>query len=380
MAVKKKNLPKGIMWREDKKQYLGRFTHQGKQYSLYDTEWRRLNENLTSLRQKVKGGKYIEESSLTLDHWFEQWMKIYKKNTVKYGTYCRYQKHYNYYVRDQIGNKKLKDITVTDIQSLYNSLQERNLSLSTIQLAEAVLNGCFKKAVQNRMINDNPVPMAEIPKCKEKKERYVFSQKEQQKFMETLKGRYLEPFFRITIMTGMRNGEVRALRWKDIDLEKKLIYVNHTLLDDGERRLEEPKTEQSRREIPMLKQVADLLQEIKQKAEEQGLGKGEDYVFCLPNGLPLSRFRIMNELKRIERDLSEKGVKIGHITCHTLRHTFATRAIEGGMKPQVLKTILGHSSICMTMDLYSHVLQEEKEQEMELLEGSFDDGAKQESD
>ena len=370
---KKENLPRGIMWREDRQRYLGRFTYQGKAYVLYDEEWRRLEQRIAAMRQELKEGRYIKESCQTLNDWFDEWMNTYKKSTVKYGTYQNYLNHYNFYIRGGIGKKKLKDITTTDIQILYNEMRDRNFAAGTIKLTGAALNGCMKRAVLNRMIPFNPVALAEIPKCKEKKERYVFSREEQKQFLKELEGSYLEEFFQLTLMTGLRNGEVRALRWKEIDLEKKQLHVNHTLIDVGGEgfRLETPKTKTSRRTIPMLSQVEDILERRKLTAKEEGHEGKEDFVFCLPDGSPLSRFRIANELERIEKHLSEEGVEVGHITCHTLRHAFATRAIEGGMKPQVLKTILGHSNISMTLDLYAHVLKDEKIQEMDLLEGIF---------
>lgn len=127
----------------------------------------------------------------------------------------------------------------------------------------AVLNRCFKKAVNNRMITFNPVPLAEIPKCKEKKEKYVFTKEEQNQFMEYIKKSYLHDFFRVTIMTGMRNGETRALRWCDIDFEKKLISVTHTLVwvTGEEHMLDTLKTKASKRKIPMLSQVYEILSE-----------------------------------------------------------------------------------------------------------------------
>ena len=121
----------------------------------------------------------------------------------------------------------------------------------------------------------------------------------------------------------------------------------------------------------MLQQIYDLLQDMKEKAEETGTGNPENYVFCLPDGEVLSRARIEIELEKIEKKMKADNIGVGHFTCHTLRHVFATRAIESGMKPQVLKKILGHSSLQVTMDLYAHVLGEEKVEEMELLESAF---------
>ncbi len=376
MAVKKiknDNLPRGISWREDKKKYLGRFTYQGQSHILYDTEWKRLEQNMNITRKELKEGTYIKECTLTLNAWFDKWMETYKKKTVKYGTYQNYLNHFNFYVRNGIGKKKLKDVTVDDIQMLYNNLCDRGFTAGTIKLLGATLNGCYKKAVNNRMISFNPVPLAEIPRCKDRKEKYVFTKDEQRQFMEYIKENYLYNFFCIILMTGMRNGEARALQWKCVDFDKKLIHVEHTLvtLVGGGYMLDTPKTKTSKRIIPLLPQAEEILREMKDYAVSIGIGNEDNFVFCLPDGSAISRERVTVQLNHIEKKMKDNNIPVGHITCHTLRHTFATRAIENGMKPQVLKTILGHSNISITMDLYAHVLGEEKVQEMILLENLF---------
>ena len=372
--IKKDNLPRGIMWKEDKQKYLGRFTYQGQAHVLYDTEWKRLEQRLNTLRKEVKEGTYIKECTLSLNAWFDRWMETYKKKTVKYGTYQNYLNHYNFYVRNGIGKKKLKDVTVDDIQILYNSLCDRGFTTGTIKQLEATLNGCYKKAVNNRMISFNPVSLAEIPKCKDnREEKYVFTKEEQRQFMEYIKESYLYRFFCIIIMTGMRNGEARALQWKYVDFDKKLIHVEHTLvtLVGGGYMLDTPKTKTSKRIIPLLPQAEKILREMKDEAVSIGIGNDDNFVFCLPDGSAISRERVTVQLNHIEKKMKDNNIPVGHITCHTLRHAFATRAIENGMKPQVLKTILGHSNISITMDLYAHVLGEEKVQEMILLENLF---------
>ena len=152
----------------------------------------------------------------------------------------------------------------------------------------------------------------------------------------------------------MRNGEARALRWCDIDFEKRSININHTLIWKSQEAyiLDTPKTKTSKRQIPMLSQCYEILREIKTEAGQAGLCGRENFVFCLSDGVPINRWRVAIELEKIESAMQADGIEIGHFTCHSLRHTFATRAIENGMKPQVLKTILGHSSLYDTDKRY----------------------------
>lgn len=373
MAVKKTGLPKGIAWREDRKKYIGRVTYQGQAHILYDENWKRLDSRLQELRVELKKGTYTKETTMTLNQWFDQWMDLYKSKKLKYGSIRSYNNHYDYYIRNGIGKKKLKDVTVDDIQKLYNNLCDRGFSTGSIKLVATILGGCYKKAFNNRMLTFNPVPMAEIPNGKEKAEKYVFTKSQQETFREYIKDSYLRNLFEIMLMSSMRIGEARALRWMDIDFEKKLISVNHTLVETtgGGYMLDTPKTKTSKRKIPILETAYDILKDMKEKAESMNIGGEENYVFCLPDGSEISRFRVEYQLKKIEERMVAEDATVGHISSHTLRHSFATRAIESGMKPQTLKVIMGHSSLSMTMDLYAHVLGEEKVQEMILLEDLF---------
>lgn len=117
--------------------------------------------------------------------------------------------------------------------------------------------------------------------------------------------------------------------------------------------------------------VNKYMQSIKKQADEMGLGKQDDYVFCLADGAPISRYRISNELIVIQNKMRNAGYEFPIFTCHALRHSYATRAIERGINPQNLKDLLGHSSLAISMDLYGHVMEEVKISEVEKLNGVF---------
>lgn len=263
------------------------------------------------------------------------------------------------------------DIRAMDVQRLYNELSQRGISHETIRHAKVILDSSFKKAVQNELIRINPIPLADLPKKEDKKERYVFNQAEQKEFLDLAKQSCLCDFLYVTIMTGMRNGEARALRWQDVDFANRVINIKHTFthVDGKDDILGSPKTKTSYRKIPMTSRVEDILIRRKKEAEKAGLGD-DAYVLGLSNGKHITARKVGVEIAKIEKQMLEKGIQVGHFTCHTLRHVFATRALESGMNPQVLKTILGHSSLNMTM-VYSHVLDAEKEKQMRLIEKMF---------
>lgn len=179
----------------------------------------------------------------------------------------------------------------------------------------------------------------------------------------------------------MRTGEVRALEWSDIDFKNKIIHVTGTLTEiAGKAFKDTPKTKTSRRDIPMLDNVERIF--IKRK-EEQMLRKAalgdkykskeglENLIFKSGRGTPVSNSCYVRMLNRAVEKINNAGMEFEHVHPHTLRHTFATRCIENGMPPQVLKAILGHSSLAMTMDLYAHVLPDTKAEEMKKIAGLF---------
>jgi len=370
--MKNKKLPKGISYRADEKRYVGRLTCNGESYVIYGKNPKMLSIKLEELREKVKSKNYVKDTNATLNEWFDRYMELYKKPTIKISTYQNYENHYNYYIRNTIGKKKLAEITVDDIQRVYNELAAKDFSKGMIKLVAATLGGCFKKAYTNRVINYNPIIFAEIPRTKETKDRVALTEDQQRLFLEFAKNSYLNELYCLALMTGLRNGEIRALRWMDIDFEKRVINVNHTLIFvNKEYQLGSPKTRTSKREVPMLNQVFDIIKILYEKAKENGFGNKENYVFCTPDQKPYSRFRVSYGIESIYNEIIKVDKKFPYITCHCLRHTFATRAIEAGMNPQALKNILGHQNLSITMDLYSKVQDKMREAEMDKLNDIF---------
>lgn len=372
MAVDKRGrkLPKGIRQRSDN--FEGRFTYQYKEYIVHGRTITETQKKMTELKYKLEHGIFVERDKVTLTEWNKTWLEEYKKNRVKIGTYINYEKYYQFIIKDRLGSKYISDIRGEHIQKLYNDLVKEGYALSSIKIVAAVLNGCFQQAMRNGLIERNPVKLAELPRQTEKKTRQAMTKEQQALFMEYAKESYLYNFFAVMLRTGMRNGEMRGLKYTDMDKKMKVLHVQRTLkLIEGVGYMEDtPKTISSRRDIPLTKDTIRLL-EAQRKYWGFKVEKMDRYLFCNEDGEPLSRERVQGEIDRIIRRIRAAGNEFERITPHVFRHTFATRAIEAGMAPQVLKTILGHSSLAMTMDLYSHVLPDTKAEEMEKIASVF---------
>lgn len=373
MAVDKngKTLPPGIRQRSNGK-YEGRVQYESDRYSVYGNTITEVKKQMTELRYKLEHGEFIANTKLTLGEWYKTWIEQYKENQVKAGTIISYNDYFNCCIKEGLGKKKLVDIRGEHIQKFYNDLRKRGFTLSSMRIVNAILNGCLKQAMKNGLIERNPVPLATLPKGKAKEEHRVFTKAEQEIFMGYAQDSYLYNMFALAIRTGLRGGEIRGLKLSDVDKAANLLHVQRTLKYEAGRGFFEdtPKTTTSKRDIPLTKDIITIIDRERQVYGEKVLRMG-GYIFHLPDGTPISRGRVQIEIDRIVKKINEAGINFERFTPHCFRHTFATRAIESGMKPQTLKTILGHSTLAMTMDLYSHVLPTTKAEEMELIAKAF---------
>ncbi|WP_312370288.1 tyrosine-type recombinase/integrase [Lachnoclostridium sp.] len=386
------NLPKGITRCSDGR-YQARYTYEGHRYCLYGRDVKELEERLNNAKYEIQHGIYAKEERISLNTWYETWINEYKSMTVKQGTVESYECMYLYYVRPVLGKKLIKDIRGEHIQKLYNDLSRDGYSKSTISLIHVLLGAMFKQALKNELIKKNPVDLTTLPRAEKKKERRVLTLNEQEILLKEITGHELEPVIRLSLATGLRVGEVTGLEWCDVDFDKKEITVRGTLKctrKGMEYYKDTPKTNKSTRSIPLLDNIELMLKRYRIIQKEHKLSMGsdwkpieglEDLVFLREDGKPFSGQHIRQQLVHIVDDINKKYYskkssskeklledKFDYFTPHALRHTFATRALENGIPPKVVQEILGHSSITMTLDLYTHVLPQTKAQEMKKLE------------
>lgn len=373
--IQGKVLPVGITQRPDGR-YMGRVMYNGERHTVYAKTLTEIKSKMTDLRYALEHGTYIKKEMITFDDWFVEWIDTYKKNTVKQGTVDSYNKHYSAYIKKPLGKMKLIDIRPEHIQRLLNNMSNDGYSDDTITLTYCVLSGAFKQAYKNELIAKNPFLFISKPKGKAMKERVVFTSEQQEIYMKYAEKSYLCNLFQLAICTGMRNGELGGLLWSDVDFKNKVIHIRHTLIPSkgGGWRIDTPKTRTSKRDIPMIGKAYDILKrqekEYKKYCGNVAKINNNDFVFSVL-GEPISRKRITHEIEVMLCNMEADDVEFPYFTLHTTRHTFATRCIENGMDPQVLKTILGHATLSMTMDLYSHVLPDTKAEQMEKVSGAF---------
>lgn len=313
-----------------------------------------------------------EESKITMKTVVKEFLAD-KKPKVKPSTYTRYVENAEWYIVPALGNIVISNLSQEIIDQFSSHLQlngKKNggaLSPKTVKDILAVLRQTVKYAIKKKYIS-NPGFIIEVPK-QSKHSIQIFSRKEQDK-LERISLSEEDPLrygIYLSLYTGLRIGELCALRWDDLDLEKAILSVNHTVLrirdynqGTGKKTkliIETPKTDSSLRQIPLPDAINQRLLQIKMNSA------APDMAFFLTGTSKLIEPR--NYYEKYKKYLKE--VNLEGYNFHALRHTFATRCIEKGIDPKALSEILGHASVQITLDRYVHPTMDTKRNCMEKL-------------
>lgn len=353
-----------------------RFSVNGNRYSVYGRTTRQLNEKEQKKRNQIDSLVPGKKETMMVDQYFETWIEG-KKLSVKSSTIRVYTTYYRPYVSPLIGAKQLSEITRRDILRLQCEAAKK-LSPTSNNILLTVIKTILNEAVEDKYLDVNPAKMVKPVKVTGKASetyRRALTKEEQKQFMDAAKGTYYYELLAFQLLTGMRLGKVGALYWSDIDEEANVIHVRRTITrtEDGICYIgDSPKSDAGVRDIPMNKGIKEILKQQREKQEKRKRQKArpqdsKEQILCFlsPTGKMIGHYAVNKNIRKILCKLKEKGIHIEPFTSHALRDTFATRYIEQGGNPQTLKTILGHSSLSMTMDLYSHVLPNTRQEEMD---------------
>lgn len=359
-----------------------RFTVDGKRYSAYGHNVKECAENEARIREEIKAGLYNSNKNITLDAYFEEWEKsrigVIKDSSLKIN-----RSKYNNHIKPVLGKTKIQKIEkqceVVKLQQDLSKKLSASMTNGVIVVLKTVLNAAIDDEiiVKNPAASVKPLRMDDRPKASETIHR-ALTREEQQAFIQEAKQEWLYEFFCFSLCTGMRLNEIVALKWQDIDYINNVIHVTKTVSwkQGGGITETSPKSETSKRDIPMNDTIKKVLQMQRKKMAmiygEIVARKMDSNIFIGSNGSravasSTVAFSINNVLKR----LRQQGIEIERFTHHAFRDTFATRYIEEGGNMQTLQKILGHSSLAMTADLYAHVLPSTKQQEMKQVENGF---------
>ncbi len=292
--------------------------------------------------------------------WLEYWLENYVKPSNKLRTYQRYVQTCKLHIISYLGDRELTQISVLDMQKFVSQLLAhgnrktgKGLSSNSVNMVISVLQNSLKTAFAIGLTSEYVANKIKRPKIVEKQVE-CFSVFEQKKIEQYVLNSKKDKLFGVVLClyTGLRIGELLALTWGDIDFSKGLLFVTKTCHDDHDgpnrtRAIDTPKTVHSRRVIPLPKQLLPLLKSLKKRSRcEFVVADGNKPVF----------------VRSYQRtfELMLKKLRLPHKGFHSLRHTFATRAIECGMDVKTLSELLGHKNATITLNRYAHSLIEHK--------------------
>ncbi|MCI5586402.1 MAG: site-specific integrase [Lachnospiraceae bacterium] len=384
-----KELGEGIIQRKNGR-YEARFVDRfGKRISFSGKDLKdvkkRYNEAIYENEKEINIKKDIK-----LDKWYKEWMNVYKYDVIRENTKRHYNQVYAKHISPKLGNFNLTSITQVQIKRLLKDLDKQGYGYETKNKVRILLVDIFNKALINEYVKKNPAKGITI-KRNDSVERRVLSQEEQSVFFDCCKGTFYDNFFVTAVTTGMRIGELAALRWKDIDWNKNVIHVTRTLVyqkfDDDDKKefhLGDPKTQTSIRDIPISRQceIALKKQYIQKKAVENKMPvtkdvdkQFKDLLFTTRFNTPLNSQIISDAIDKIISEINMTRDYLDEMetfSAHCLRHTFATRCFESGIQPKTVQSYLGHASLQMTMDLYTSVMPKQMISEMDKVSNAMD--------
>lgn len=320
------------------------------------------------LREKDLG-ILADAGNQTLNEFLDMWLKTAVKPRVSLRTADNYKFLIEKYVKDAIGDIKLENLSRLGIEKIYADMQEKGLSARSVKHVHTTLKNALKQAVEWEYLQKNVAEYCKIPKVT-RKERRVLSPDEANAFLDAASQFKQGLVFEFALLTGMRPEEYLALQWKDIDFERCTAQVRRALVKHkGSWSFEQPKTAKSNRTVSLPKPLVEKLRKHKIKQNTRRLKYGlvwqnYDLVFCGREGNPHD---IRNLTYRFFRPILTKA-GLPQIRLYDLRHTHATLLLIAEENPKIVAERLGHSTVLLTLDTYSHVIPTMQKQTTEKLE------------
>ncbi len=327
-----------------------------KRKTFYGGTRKEVQERLKVALRDQQQGTLITTPQQTVAQYLQQWLEN-RRSAVRIRTYERYEQHVRLHLVPTIGRIPLQKLTPQHIQTLYTQKLKEGLSQTTVNTLHAMLHKALEDALRWNLVARN-VCDAVSPPRRDRYEIQPLTVEQAQQFLAAAHGHSLEALFVIAVSTGMRRGEVLAIKWQDIDLSTGTLHVRRIFTRaKGNRYIEaEPKTEKSRRSIVLPALVVDLLsqhqaRQLQVKKEAGEAWQEHNLVFSTALGTPLNPSKVIDRFKTL---LKRAGLP--DIRFHDLRHSTASILLGMGIHPKVVQELLGHNQISMTMDIYSHVM------------------------
>lgn len=352
---------------------------------------KRLNEHLEKewykFKTEIEVGEYISPEKMTIAQFLPDWEKKYAENHLSESTLTVYLDHIENHIKPVFGDKRLDQVLPIHVVNFLSDLKRTNgeeMAISTQQYVYRVLRNIFSRAVEWKIIKNNPVAAVKKPKeIKKKKEPNVYDENEVSKLFEAVHNQpfHWRIFITLALAAGLRRGELLGLEWSHINLKEGTIHIQQTLGRgrDGRPILKEPKSTTSDRIITLSNSVIQELKLyqaecFKERDNVVDLFKEEehDFVFRNEDGSHFYPTTPTTWWRRFIDKINDGNENpIRYIRLHDLRHTSATLLINQGVHAKIISERLGHADIRITMDTYGHALRSADQEAANKLDNLF---------
>ncbi len=331
-----------------------------------------VRQKLTKAMADRDGGLFFDAGSLTVGEYVTQWLQGSAKGTVRVSTFERYEQINRLHIVPALGRMKLKSLTPSHVRNLYRDRLDSGLAPATIHKLHTFLHKAFAQAVADGLIPRNVTDSLKLPRI-DREEIDPLTAEEANRLIEAAEEARdrLSALYLLAIHTGLRQGELLALRWEDLDLETGTLRVRRTLTrTKGTYSTGEPKTKKSRRTVRLTTgAVVALRGHLERQLEEidrlGSLYRNGGLVFANETGGIINPSNLRN--RSFAKLLRHAGLPPG-TRFHDLRHTCATLLLSRNVNPKIVSEMLGHATIAITLDTYSHVLPDMQEKAAKALE------------
>lgn len=325
-------------------------------HSFHGTR-READRERTRLLNALATGAYAEPSKETVGDYLQRWLRDHARHTVAPQTYERYEQISRLHLQPALGAYRLIELRPKHVAAAETKWHDGGLATTTCLHHHRVLHDALEQAVRWQLIQANPVDGVKPPRA-ETHEMKVLDIRQAAGLLQAVRGSEYEPAIVTALFSGLRLGELLGARWQDVNLATGQLSVQQT----AQRQtgvgvvFRPPKTHRSRRAVDLPAPVVDILRRRRAQQAEQRLLAGSawhetDLIFtdAIGRSLPDNSLR-----KAFYRILERAGLR--KIRIHDLRHTMATLMLAQGEHPKVVSERLGHATVGITLDLYSHVL------------------------
>lgn len=366
-----------IYWRESRKRWVAELPlEDGKSKYFTGKTYAEAQRKLNHAKLEQQQGKLATGPKQTVKQFLEHWLEHVHRPNIRVNSYRIYRQLLDNHLLPALGQHQLQRLSPQHIDELYAQKRKDGFAPETIRAMHRLLRRALQDAVRWSLVSNNVCDKVTPPR-QVKFEAQALSAEQVKQLLEAAKGSQIEVLLTLALTTGMRVGEMIALRWDDIDFQDGSLQVRHTVSRVGKRFQpdglveNEPKTESSRRKIVLPHFVLEALKRHREQQagvrEKAGAGWQEkDIVFANHLGGFLERANINTMLKGLLKQAALPEIRI-----HDLRHSAATILLKMNVNPKQVQVLLGHSSIVITMDRYSHVQPDMQRTIMDQLDDFF---------